>query len=374
MLRRSVSLLSVLPALFLIAGCGEEPAPMVADVSRPVKTLLVLAPETGSIRSFPARIDADRKAELAFRVSGKVKDLPVKEGDRVEKGQEVGRLDPKDFQIVVNDRQATFDKAEANFTRAEELIGKGYISKVDYDRLEAEFKNARASLEAARQDLSYTVLKAPFAGAIAQRHIERFEEVQAKQAVLSLQDTSLLDVKFDVPETVVRSIRTSGETLEKRKKGIKVFASFDDLPGQQFPLVFKEAATKADSKTQTFAVTYSMEQVQGVQVLPGMTATVTVDLSRYVAADDVFTVPASAVVGDYKLEPRVWVVNESTMTVKSLAVKVGRMLGDSIEVTDGLETGTRIVTAGTPFLVENMKVTFLPDLEQAAPRPGEPRE
>ena len=79
--------------------------------------------------------------------------------------------------------------------------------------------------------------------------------------------------------------------------------------------------------------------------------------------------PVSAVVGDYKLDPQVWTVDEASMTVSPQPVKVGRLLGDGIEVLEGLEPGARVVTAGTPFLVEGMQVRLMPELEQAEPRP-----
>jgi len=362
-----------LAALLFLAGCSKEAPVEQPEVVRPVKTILIDAPESGGIRSFPARIDAHRKAELAFRVPGKVQELLVKEGDEVEEGQALAKLDPKDFEIVVNDRQATYSNAKKNFDRAKELIEKGHISKMDYDRLEAEFKNADAALQSARQDLAYTKLQAPFSGIVATRHIERFEEVQAKQTVLSLQDTGLLDVKLDVPESIMRSIRAVAdpETRRARRGEMKIHATFNDLPGREFPLTFKEVSTKADPKTQTFQATFTMEQVEGATVLPGMTASVTVDLSRVIGEETVFSVPVSAVVGDYKLDPRVWVVDQESMTVNPRPIKVGRMWGDNIEVSEGLEPGDRLVTAGVPFLEEGMKITLLPDLEQAAPRPGE---
>ncbi len=358
-------------SLSLLAACAEPPAPEPADVTRPVKTLLIENPVSGGVRHFPARIDAGRKAELAFRVPGKVQELLVKEGDKVTRGQVVAKLDAKDFQIVVNDRQATYDNARKNFNRAKELIGKGHISKMDHDKLEAEYKSARAALETARQDLSYTQLKAPFDGVIAQRHIERFEEVQAKQLVLDLQNVTQLEVKFDVPEGLIRVLRADNKSEQRARDQTPVTVVFDNLPERSFPLSFREVATKADAKTQTFQVTYTMEQLDNASILPGMTATVRADLSRFVSTDAVFTVPVAAIVGDYKLDPRAWILDEQGMTVKPVPVKVGRMSGNNIEVLDGLEPGLRIVVAGTPFLVEDMKVTLLPDLEQAQPRPGE---
>ena len=359
----------ILLAVVLYGCSGEQQPQPAAETTRPVKTL-VIADASGSgsgVRNFPARIDAAQQAELAFRVPGKVDQLLVKEGDVVQAEQTVARLDPKDFQIVVNDRQAIFDRDTKNYDRAKGLVKSGAISRMDFDRIEAEFKSARAALDSALQDLDYTDLKAPFSGIIAQRYIQQFEEVQAKQSIATLQDVETLEVKFDVPESVIRIIRP-GDDGTARSELASAEASFDDLPGQSFPLTFKEVATKADANTQTFQVTFSMDQVAQRTILPGMTATVTVDLSEFMDLSTTFAVPVSAVVGDFKLDPRVWVVDSESMTTRAQPVAVGRMTGDTIEVTEGLESGMRIVTAGASFVTEGMQVTLMPEREQAEPR------
>jgi len=359
----------ILLAVVLYGCSGEQQPQPAAETTRPVKTL-VIADASGSgsgVRNFPARIDAAQQAELAFRVPGKVDQLLVKEGDVVQAEQTVARLDPKDFQIVVNDRQAIFDRDTKNYDRAKGLVKSGAISRMDFDRIEAEFKSARAALDSALQDLDYTDLKAPFSGIIAQRYIQQFEEVQAKQSIATLQDVETLEVKFDVPESVIRIIRPNESGMAGGER-IQMEASFDDLPGQSFPLTFKEVATKADANTQTFQVTFSMDQVAQRTILPGMTATVTVDLSEFMDLSTTFAVPVSAVVGDFKLDPRVWVVDSESMTTRAQPVAVGRMTGDTIEVTEGLESGMRIVTAGASFVTEGMQVTLMPEREQAEPR------
>lgn len=351
----------------LLTGCSEPPPAEPVAISKPVKTMLVQASAVEGIRKFPARIDAGSKAELSFRVPGTVLEFPVKEGEKVKEGQEVAILDKKDYQLVVNDYQAKFDNAKKNFDRAKGLIKDGYISKMDYDRLESEFKSARSELDTARQDLIYTTLKAPFDGVIAKRHIEAFQEVQAKQVILDLHDVSMLEVKIDVPENLIRAVR-GNKKLTDNEKRIPVQVSFDNLPGKSLELTFKQAAIKADPKTQTYEVTYTMPQLANHSILAGMTATATADLSTFLSGNSAFTVPSSAIVGDYKLDPKAWVVDEKNMVVKPRPVKVGRLLGDKIEILEGLKTGERIVTAGTPFLVDGMKVTLLDQPEQAQSR------
>ncbi|MEW8424220.1 MAG: efflux RND transporter periplasmic adaptor subunit [Candidatus Thiodiazotropha sp.] len=352
----------------LLFGCDKQPPPDTKRVVRPVKSFVVEQAGSSDIRSFPARIDAGRKADLSFRIAGKVTRLSVKEGDYVEKGQLIATLDITDYRIAFNNRKANFDKAKKDYARAQELVKKGHISKMDYDRLEAEFKSANSALESAQQELNYTKLTAPFKGIIAKRHIENFEEIQAKQVILDLQDITTLEVKFDVPESQLRELQPDRESPEARRNQIPVSVSFSDLPGKSYPLTFREVSTKADAKTQTFEVTYTMPQVDDVTILPGMSATAIVDLSGFLNKSQRHLVPATAIVGAGDLEPRAWVIDQQSMTVKSRKVKIGRLLGSRIEILEGLKPGERIVTAGTPFLLEDMEVRLLPEREQAEPR------
>jgi RND family efflux transporter MFP subunit len=354
-------------------GGGEKAAPEPA--SRPVKIFVVEGGEVDAVRSFPGRVDASQRAELAFRVSGKLQEVLVKEGDLVEEGQVLARLDPTDYELVLEDRQARFDNAERNFKRAQELVNAGNISRLDFDRMEAEYRSATAALSQASKDLEYTVLAAPFRGRIAQREVENFEEVLAKRTVIWLQNIDQLDIVINLPESVVRSLR-GGVSKEVGSAGtrptVHATAQFEGRGGQVFTLRPKEVATKADQQTQTFRATFTMAAPTTFTVLPGMTATVLLDLSELVTQDKVRWVPARAVQADAGLEPRVWVLDPSTMTVSAREVAIGRMSGSMIEITDGLAGGEEIVAVGAPYLAQGMRVTRMAETEQAAPRAGDP--
>lgn len=354
----------------LLPGCSktEEAAPPAEP--RLVKTVVVEAPGSGGVRRFPARIDALNKAELSFRVAGTVQELPVKEGDRVAAGQLLAALDPTDFEIALKDAQATFDRAKNDFDRAKELVEKGFISRSDFDTKEAEFKNAESALEQANQNLAYTKLTASFPATVAERYVQRFEEVQAKEPVLAVHDSSQLEVKVAVPENVMLRIRPS-QTGAPEPGLIPVTASFENKPGREFDLTLREVATRADPKTQTFQVTFTMPAPEDFLVLPGMTATVTADFRKVATGEAVFFLPAAAVTADASLAPFVWVVDEATKQVRKVPVAVGRLSGWSIEVKDGLEPGNRVVVAGVGYLAEGMQVRLLPEREEAEPRPGE---
>jgi RND family efflux transporter MFP subunit len=353
----------------LTTACQKKQAVESVKEVRPVKTMVVKTSGLGGVRNFPGRIDANIKADLAFRVSGKVAKFLVKEGDLVKKGEVIAKLDPTDFQITVNDKKALFTRASNDYKRGKKLVKDGNISRMDYDKLEANFLSRKAELNLVKQQLAYTELKAPFSGIIARRYIQNFEEIQAKQNIVTLNDNSILEVKFDLPENLILRIKSMGQVTDIKQLNLRdsviVMAIFQSHKDKQYPLSFKEISTKANNSTQTFAVTYTMPKPKNMIVLPGMTAMVRVDLRQFMNKEDVFYLPVSAVVANAALQGTVWVVNETTMKVDPIAIKVGIMKGHRIEVKEGIKVGQRIVIAGVPFLYKGLKVSLMKMTEQA---------
>lgn len=363
---RRIALLLGVPVLLL--ACGEEQEQAAPEVVRPVKTMVIPAPESGGIRTFPARIESQRRAEVSFRVPGKLKELPVKEGALVEQDQMIAQLDPTDYQLVVDEREATLFRAQRDFERAKPLAEKGYVTKRELDRREADMKSAKASLQLAKQDLTYTTLKAPFKGRIAKRLVQNFEEVQAKQAIVELRDLQALEVKFQVPEQIMLRVTEAAQERGEKKAEPAIHVSFDAAPGKKFDLIFKEVAARADPATRTFEATYTMLTPKDITVLPGMTANVTIDLTRYLGSSDVIYLPVETITATNELGGSVWVVNQESMTLSARKVKVGPLRGTQISIREGLKPGERIVTAGVPFLYEGMKVSLMATPEQAKER------
>jgi len=162
-----------------------------------VKSQVIDSPQGSGVRNFPGRIESANRADLAFRLNGTITELAVQEGVQVGLGQILARLDQTDYQITLKDRQATWDRASKDFDRGKELVAEGAISRRDFDQVEANFKTADAALEQAKQNLDYTIIRAPFAGQIGQRHVDAFEEVQPGQTIYSMIDAQSLDVHID---------------------------------------------------------------------------------------------------------------------------------------------------------------------------------
>jgi RND family efflux transporter MFP subunit len=360
----------------VLSACGGGEQAAQPPASRPVKIFTVEGIGNAATRNFPGSVRASKRADLSFRVAGVLQQMLVKEGQAVKKDELLAALDPTDFKITLEDRQAKFDNAERNFTRAKELIVDGNISKLDYDRMEAQFKTTRAALSQALQDLAYTELKAPFGGSIGIREVENFEEVRAKQVIFRFQDDSELDISIDLSESLVRSLQVMDPDVGQpedtaARNSIISYARFEGRDNTRFPLRVKEVATKADPQTQTFRVTLTMPAPTKFRVLSGMTVTVEIDFSAVMSADESKWLPIAAVQADSGLDARVWILDDASMTVSSLPVTIGRMSGRRIEVKSGLSGGEEVVSVGAAYLSEGMRVTRMKQTEQAEPRAGE---
>lgn len=410
--------LKVLICIFLItffaSGCSRDSKPE-AERARPVKTMVVASGNGGQVRSFPGLVEASRTVDLAFLVSGLLSKLPVREGQAVEKGALIAQLRQNEFQTQLAIAQsqleraqadlsalkagerteqrvrleaqlraadATLAKTEAEYNRHVGLLNNNAISRSVYDRVEAAYKVALEERTAAqlilekatkaRQEeidakeaeirgleaqvaegtirLNDSTLSAPFKGVVARRFVEEGQSIRAQTPVVLFQDTEKIFVGVDVPEEIM--------ALSKRSRDIeKLTAEFSGLPGRQFPVTITEIAQAADPVTQTFKVRASMKVPSDVNLLPGMTARVSV-FYRSHDSGSAFMIPVSAVFTDSKGDQIVWVIGEDG-TAASRKVNVGVPSGSLIEVKEGLKDGDRIATAGVSFLRQGMKVRDL---------------
>jgi RND family efflux transporter MFP subunit len=306
---------------------------------------------------------------------------------------QVGR--PEDVQILESQltvEQARLREAQLDFTRARNLLEKGAATKESYDRATRALEVAQASTAAAttalargragarvedieaqraliarleaqqreaRDQLDDTRLTAPFAGVVVRTLAETFQEVPARQPIVSLRDTGGLEIVADVPEGVMAQLGT---------KNVKsLTATFDFLPDRTFPVTFSETEAEADPRTRTFAVVFRIGNLPpDVRLLPGMTATIRVESAAPTSTStDGWPVPSGAVFADADGKRYVWKVDATTQTVRRAAVSVGDVRGDLVVVRGLVGAGDTIVTAGVNHLQEGDKIRSLP--------PGEDR-
>lgn len=359
------NLLALLPFL-LLTGCAEQDVPE-KQLVRPVRAMKVadVAGVTG--RSFPGRAKATQEVDLSFRVAGRLVSFPAEVGDAFQAGDLVAKLDPRDFEVNLRNAQAQLQSAKAAFQRAQSDYRRqlsiqkedpGATSQAAIDRARAQRDQAKAesasfqaSVEAAKDQLTYTSLLAPFTGAVVATYVENFEDVRAKEAVLRLLDSSRIEMIVNIPESLISLTPYVNQ----------VYVVFDAFPKRELVAQIKEVGTEASRTTRTYPVTLIMDQPEDIKILPGMAGrTVRSDAKL---PDDVretgVEVPVSATFSPEEGgKTYVWVIDEGTMTVKRREVTTGKLKSTGILVTEGLQPGEWIAVAGVHLLREGQQVRF----------------
>ncbi len=337
----------------LVSGCsGKAPEAPDKPVLRPVKSLL-LPHTTGAARSFPGTVRASNRVDLSFNVPGTLIELPAREGEEVARGRLLARLNPNNYQMAVNAAKAEYDEAVADYHRYKELVEKGFVSRADYDRMVAAREVAESKLEQTQKLLDDTSLKAPFDGVVARRYVENFTDVTARKPVLSLQDTHQLEIVVDVPEDVV--IR------ENSTENLNTVAEFSVLPGREFPVTLKEFSTRADPKTLTYRVVFALPSITDVNILPGMTAKVTLT-PKATGGRPQFRLPASALL-EADDKSWLWVIQPDSNSVTRRQVEAAPATDGKVLIRGGVEPGERIVVAGVHHLKEGMVVKPVQEIQ-----------
>ena len=230
----------------------------------------------------------------------------------------------------------------------------------------ADIRGLESQLKEAKDALKDTNLVAPFDGQVARIMVDNFEDVQAQQPIVRLQDLTELHVVLDISESDLARVGAQGE-MENRKivEKVKALVTFDGYPDRSFSAFFKEFETEADPQTQTYRLTLVMPK-PNILVRSGMNATVTGEKRvEGIKRPGDFLVPASAVDSDSSGGSRVWVFDPKTSKVSPKSVTMSEMEKDGVWITmkqeGDLKAGMVIAISAVSLLDAGMEVKPMPD-------------
>lgn len=335
-----------------LAGSDKSPAEAAQAKSVPVKTLVVRAQENETVRSFPGKVRASKRVTLAFDLDGVLVDLPITEGGVVRKGQLLAKLDPRDYENNLRSAKAKYTEAKQNFERAQKLLKEGVIPQANFENAQSAVDTAQAQMKICEKALEDTELRAPFDGAVAKRFVQNHQRIDKKEDILSLQNSSTIEIVIQVPESVMAATRS--QPLQGR-----IEALFEAIPDKKFPVRVQEFRVDADNETRTYEVVLEMPAPAEHNILPGMTAAVLLSDSTGASdkAQSVWWIPKIALLGNAQTqESFLYCVDPATSRLKKKAVSIGAPTERGIPVLSGLNDGDEVVIAGSRYLHEGQLV------------------
>jgi RND family efflux transporter MFP subunit len=338
---------------FFLTGCGREDSSSAvgSDVVRPVIYHEVRAAVPEFTRSFPARIAAADMRELVFPVPGVVLPVPVRESDSVVSGQLLAQLDSRDYESALSAARARVENAIRELERAQRLFKEDAVSKSVLEQREAAAEVARAEFDAAEKALADTRIEAPFSGIVSRVFVEASQAVSPGTSAVRIFSKEDLEATIAVPASLI----VNADGSQREQKGAVVRLAAD--PEQGIEAAFRKAELEADAGSQSFAVTFSFQSPEGLNVLPGMNAEVDLTIEDPRVRSGGVEVPLRAVASQGEGH-FVWVIDTSVEPhrVEPRAVTVGVGVGEMIPMTQGIEPGETIVAAGVSALVEGIAV------------------
>ncbi len=337
-----VAVLLLLPVLAL--GCSnaeaDQPAP---DTRVPVRTAPVVADAEALPLRVSGRLASKAEMTLSFKIGGIVEQVLVEEGQRVQKGQRLARLNLAEIDAQVMQAQSGFDKASRDLDRAERLLRDSVVTRTQAQDARTAVDIAQAQLDIAQFNRRYAEIVAPESGRILKRWIETSELVTPGKAVITM--------------GVARSgwvlrVGLSDRDVVQLHPGDRAEVVFDAYPAHTFVASVTEIADAADAASGTFEVELAVEDPDGL-LKSGFIATA--DL--YPSSQATYhRIPIEALVEGNGYEGVVYAISEADGHAHRTPVRIARLLDTEVVVAEGLDGIAEVVTDGAPYLTDETPV------------------
>jgi len=158
-------------------------------------------------KMLPAKVVPKRQSILAFEVPGKVKNIKVDIGDRVNKGQLLAEIEDAEALARLNEAQANFLMAKNTFKRSQVLDEASYVSEQRLENEEFRAQIAKAQYEIAATKFQQTKILAPYDGIIQSRHLDEGSIVNPSVPVLEILDSKNVEAKVSLPKSIISEMR-----------------------------------------------------------------------------------------------------------------------------------------------------------------------
>lgn len=324
MFRPRLHLLPAFALAALLAACHADRSGTAAPEAVPVQaaTLEVQADTATAYAVVPGTLVSKRRAEIASRLTGFVREVSVQAGDRVAAGQALLAIDSSDVTGQLQQAQAVFDEAQVNYQRAVNLYSKGVASKVQLDSATRQYATAKAALQMAQAAVGYADVRAPFAGVVVEKWADPGDLATPGKPLLVVEDETALEVQSYVPDELYGVLRI-GESIPFTTET------------ESFTGTLQSKVLAADAQTHTHLIRISVPAGRGL--MSGRYVRVNVPTGSLPQLQ----VPASA------LAQRAGITGVFVVDAQGIAhfrlVRIGARQGGKVEIQSGLTAGERIV-------------------------------
>lgn len=301
--------------------------------------------------NYTSAVEEGKSVNVSFKTGGQIKNLSVKEGDYVKKGQIIGRLDDVDYNLSVQQLEAQYNQMTSEMKRLDEMFKRNNISANDYEKAKSGYEQLKASLDMTRNKLAYTRLESPVSGYVTERFMEDGEMVGAGTPIYKILDNSSLETSVALPAAV----------YSRKDEIISCIGRSSTTGDADIPLEIISFVPDGDNNS-LFRLRLAIPSSFKQKLMPGMNLSVKINFK---SSDEIITtmIPSRAIFNRDGNE-YVWFVNADNSTINSKQISiVGSPVGKNSIVT-GLNGDETIVAVGVNHLAEDEEVNVIGDINQ----------
>jgi membrane fusion protein (multidrug efflux system) len=336
-----------------VGGTGAPTGTPAVEVAR--VEVMQLADEAQAVGSLRSR----QSVMLRPEVSGRITQLNFRDGERVRRGQLLVQLDDQLPMAQVQQAQAELSIARANHKRNQELVAQNFISQRSVDESGANLQVADAKLALAQASAARLRILAPFDGVAGIRSINVGDYLKDGADIVNIEDLEAIFVDFRLPERFQTKIQ----------RGQLAVVETDALPGRRFGALVLAIDPLVDANSRSVGVRGCIDN-RHMQLRPGMFARITTVFGQ---RENARMIPEEAVVpqGGRQFVIRLGDGDSAdTKLAQRVEVKVGLRRPGRVEITEGLQAGDLIVTAGQQRIQRDGMAVRVVDLSRPAGGPG----
>jgi membrane fusion protein, multidrug efflux system len=286
-------------------------------------------------------VEPVRSVGVNSQLSGAVNVVTAQEGDLVQRGAVLARMDARELVAQLASAQAQFEVTKAAYERAEQLRDRRVITLPEYERERTAYAAAQAQVEQLRTRVGYATVTAPVTGVVTEKHVESGDVVGTQARMFTIADVSEIVTRVGVSELDVVELR----------QGDRVRITLDAFPNQELRGRIRRIFPAGDPTTRLVPVEVVFDAESARLARPGFLARVTFDLAT---SENVLLLPASAVLGAQGAQS-VFIV-ESNGTAARRTVRTGLTSQGRVEIVAGVTEGDPVVVTGNTNLREGMTV------------------
>lgn len=328
----------------VLSACGVGEARTSGDdlklaTALPVEVITAHKAEIFATYHATSTITSEYDAPVTARVDGEITEILVEEGDLVEKGQLLARLDGDRLRLELQQAKANLEKTTREYERFINLHERGLVSTAAIDGMKYDMEALRANYELKQLNYNYTFVRAPISGVVSARDIKVGQHINTGDATFRITDTSELVAYLRIPQS----------ELAKFSEGHVADVQVDAMPEEVFSATITRISPTIDTRNGTFRATAVVDNKDG-SLAPGMFGRFEIAYEKHTG---VLVIPAEAVLREDNASV-VYIVDNGAAVRRP--IEIGIEKDGNVEVISGLEGDEQIIVTGQNGLRDGSKV------------------